>query len=102
MSRLCRWAAGEVEQGQPLEACVSGSPFFPASLAPFIRWGERADNLTEALRIAGDIYEDRARLQADLVKNVLPPIVFLLAATCVMVFMGSILVPIVEIFSALI
>jgi type IV pilus assembly protein PilC len=53
-------AAERVAKGSPVDAAMGGSRMFPETLLLFVRGGQKAGNLGEALERAADMYEERA------------------------------------------
>ncbi len=74
----CAKAAGDVAAGRPLSQCLSGKSLFPATLVNLVDWGQRHSALGDALEGARQMYLDRFELQLQLIRLILPPIVFLL------------------------
>ena len=58
-------------------------------------------SLPETLEIAGDVYADRVRHQAVLVKTVLPPILFLVVLVTISFLVGSMVSPLFQLISGL-
>ena len=68
--------AQSVQQGRSLTELLATTHRLPASLGPLLGWGERSGQLAEALRVAGDMFEGRVRLRAELLRSILPFVVF--------------------------
>jgi type II secretory pathway component PulF len=81
--------AQEMEQGQSLSARLDAIRSMPGTLALLVRWGERTDQLPEALAAVCDYLEERARLHVVLLRLILPPITFTLVAVVLLVLFGS-------------
>lgn len=65
-----------VQQGRSLTALLATTHRLPASLGPVLAWGERSGQLAEAFRVAGDMFEGRVRLRAELLRSILPFVLF--------------------------
>ena len=100
-----RRACGELREstaaGHQLSAGVAAQRRFPAGLGPLLAWGERTGSLPDALDIAATAYEDRVRLQVELLKSVLPPIVFILVAGLASLGLTAMFLPLVKLISSL-
>ncbi|WP_435016120.1 type II secretion system F family protein [Tundrisphaera sp. TA3] len=76
----CGRMAREVESGRPLADAVRVWPAIPAGLGQVFRWGEGRGALPEALHLAGDLFEARARSQASYANGAFLAILLLLIA----------------------
>jgi type IV pilus assembly protein PilC len=89
VAAVCRSLAGGVEQGSDLALLIAMSGRLPTSLAPLVRWGTTTDRLDEAFLAAAEMLEGRVRLRASLLRGILPPFVFLAAASLALaLFLG--------------
>jgi type II secretory pathway component PulF len=70
-------AARGVEMGKTLGDALAQARLMPATLLPFVRWGEEHSALPESLDTAAEMFERRIELRAALMRTVLPPIVFI-------------------------
>lgn len=95
-----RLAAG-VEGGQTLSGQLQSLFWMPASLAPLVQWGEKTGQLAEALRTSADMLEGRIRLRASLLKQVAPPVMFLLVASLVLFALAAVFVPLISLIQNL-
>ncbi len=86
--------AAEVEQGGRLSGLIAGTPRVPASLGPIVRWGEQSGQLHEAFRVAAEMFEGRVQMRAELLRTVLPPLMFVVVAAGVLLLMLGLLLPI--------
>lgn len=87
--------------GHGLAASVAADARLPASLWPLLRWGEDAGALPAALRTAGDMFENRVRIRAGLLRIVLPPLVFVLVAFGTLAIWNILLAPLIQSINAL-
>jgi type II secretory pathway component PulF len=65
----------------------------PATLVPIVRWGERSDELSEAFRLAGEMFEGRVRMRTELVISVVPPLILIFVAMLAMVILVGLYAP---------
>jgi type IV pilus assembly protein PilC len=93
-------AAG-VRQGHSLAQLIAHSFWMPASLGPLVEWGEKTGQLGEALRTAAEMFDGRIRLRATLLKQIVPPILFLIVASCLALIVAAIFGPLVRLIQTL-
>jgi len=93
-------AAG-VEQGSRLSDLMAGTRRVPVSLVPVVRWGERAGQLPEAFRVAADMFEGRLQMRAELVRSILPPLVFVAVAGGVLMLLAGLFLPLISMIQSL-
>lgn len=72
----------------------------PPSLVPIARWGEQADALPEALRVAADMLESRVRIRALFLQGALPPLIFVLIAMGTLTLMNALLAPMIAVINS--
>jgi len=63
----CRFLRQEVEQGRSLAVAMVHARGFPIGLARIVEWAQESHSLPDALHLAGEMYEARARTQATFV-----------------------------------
>ena len=93
-------AAG-VEQGGRLSERLAATPRLPASLVPIVRWGERTGQLPESLRVAAEMFEGRLQMRAELVRTILPPLVFVAVASGVLFLLAALFLPMISLIQGL-
>jgi type II secretory pathway component PulF len=101
LSQVSLGLATEVERGRSLSELIAVTPRMPASLGPLVRWGERAGQLDEAFRVAAEMFEGRLQLRAELVRSILPPLVFVAVASGVFFLLASLYLPLVAMIQGL-
>jgi type II secretory pathway component PulF len=89
----CREYAAGVRQGTPLSRLLVDSGRLPQSLVPFVQWGEQNGQLAEAFRTAGEMYMERLRQRAGLLRAISPPVIFILVAVWVLLIIAGLLLP---------
>jgi type II secretory pathway component PulF len=72
----------------------------PPSLVPIARWGEQADALPEALRVAAEMLESRVRVRALFLQGALPPLIFVLIAMGTLTLMNALLAPMIAVINS--
>lgn len=93
--------AAQVEQGSRLSESIAGTPRVPASLGPIVRWGEQSGQLHEAFRVAAEMFEGRVQMRAELLRTILPPLMFVAVAAGVLLLMLGLLLPIFSMIQSL-
>ncbi len=93
--------AQQVEAGQTLSYAIGQTYRLPASLVPLVQWGERTGALGEALRGASDYLEGRVRLRAEMLRVVLPPLLFILIGSGALFVVVSLLAPLITLIQYL-
>lgn len=101
VGEVSRAFADGVENGQPLAELLESTYRLPATLAPIVRWGERTGELAQAFRLASEMYEGRVRLRCELVKSIVPPLVFVFVATLTCVFLVGLYLPLINMIQGL-
>ncbi len=82
-------AAARVDRGEDLAGCLASLPLFPPTVVGLIHWGARRGALAPVLADGRQMLIERFEQQVQLVRLVIPPIVFLLAAVTVFLVVGS-------------
>jgi general secretion pathway protein F len=93
VGQVSRMLADGVEQGQSLSELLDSTYRLPATLVPIVRWGERSGELSEAFRLAGEMYEGRVRMRSELVISVVPPLIIVTVAMLAMVIIVGLYAP---------
>jgi type II secretory pathway component PulF len=101
MRQISLWLADGTEQGQSLSALLDSTYRLPATLRPIVRWGERSGELGEAFRVAGAMYAKRVQMRADLVREAIPPLVYVALAITVGFVAIALLLPLVSMIQGL-
>jgi type IV pilus assembly protein PilC len=95
LAAACRRAAADLEQGQPLAACLAAQSQFPPTLGPLVQWGESASTLPEAFRSAAEMYTIRCDTHGSLLGTVLLPLMLLLSIAFLGYALAAIVAPII-------
>ncbi len=82
-----------VAEGHPLSSAVLLWDAIPAGLGQLFLWSEGARSLPESLRLAGEMFEARARSQSGFAANVLATILVLLILWWVGFTLGALYLP---------
>jgi type II secretory pathway component PulF len=101
VAAVCRALAGRVEQGADLAMLIAMSGRLPSSLAPLVRWGSNTGRLDEAFLAAAEMLEGRVRMRAAMLRGVLPPIVFLAAASLALALLVGFFLPMISLIDNL-
>jgi general secretion pathway protein F len=101
VARSCRRVVERLESGEPLSKCLDHSIQFDRSLVALVGWGESNGVLPDALRIAADVFDDRAEQHAAFLRRVLPPLTLVTVATIMFFIIVGLVVPLVKLIEAL-
>jgi type II secretory pathway component PulF len=101
IAAAARQAAARVERGEDLAGCLAAAPLFPPTVVCLVRWGEEHAALPPVLSDSRQMFAERFEQQVQLVRWILPPIVFLLAAISVCLVVGSIYGPLMQLIQDL-
>ena len=101
IGRVCGAMAADVAGGMSLADAVARRPVFPRGLPRVLRWAEGHQSLPEALRMAGEMFEARARSQASLAGTVFNVLAFLTILFGVSSIVVGLLLPMVTLISKL-
>jgi len=71
IDRACRAMEADVQNGLSLSQAITRRPVFPRGMARLLRWAEGHQTLPDSLRMAGEMFEARARSQASFAGTVL-------------------------------
>lgn len=91
ISGACRRMADEVAGGQALSTCLARRSLFPPTLVSTVVWGESHAALAEACHSARQMFRERLESQTELIRLVLPPVVFALLGASVIFFVTGLL-----------
>jgi type II secretory pathway component PulF len=96
LARLTAPLADGVRAGHSLGTLIEHSSWLPASLGPLIDWGQKTGELPAALRTSADMFEGRVRLRASLLKQVGPPVMFLVVASFLCLVIAALFLPLIS------
>lgn len=83
VAQACRLISAEIVSGRSFSEALGATSRLPPLVTPLVRWGEFVGALPSALITAGEAFESRARRRIELLRIVLPPIVFVLVGCSV-------------------
>ncbi len=101
IARIVSDLAERTRQGQSFSELLATDRPLPVSLVPLVRWGERFGVLDEALGTAGELFDRRAKVRALMLQSVLPPMLFIAIACCVLVVVSALFAPMVSLITGL-
>lgn len=93
--------AGEVASGRTLHDALIGTARLPESMIPVVRWGEKSNNLPDALQATSEMFEGRIRQRTLWLTSVLPPLTFILVGVLILIVVGCLFLPLLSLISAL-
>ena len=101
LGRACRQLRQRVAEGASLSESLGRSACFSRSLQSMAEWGQQSGTLSEAFQMAADMFEQRVRWRAEVLRLVLPPLVFLGVAAIISWLWGSTIYPMIDMIDAL-
>jgi type II secretory pathway component PulF len=96
VGQACSQLAREMEGGRSLADSLAGGTRLPPLLAPLVRWGEGSGALAAALWSASAAYEARARRRIEVLRIVLPPLVFIFVGASVAFIVVALFLPLMN------
>lgn len=97
----CRTAAGLAAAGRPWSECLAQCPPFPQSVVPLAAWGERQSAQPEAMATAAQLLRVRVEQRAQVLRMVLPPVIFLGMTAVIIFFTSALFSPLLRVIRAL-
>jgi type IV pilus assembly protein PilC len=101
VAHTSRLWANEAAHGQSISNLLSRPRGFPNTLAPLIRWGEKNGSLAEAFAAGREIMERRVQLRAELLRTILPPLLFVVIGCCAMLLLVALFMPMIALLNGL-
>lgn len=95
LAESCRLLSQRVSEGESLSRAVADSTRLPATLVPFLHWGEIHNQLPEALNTAAKVFDMRSRSRMALLQTVIPPVAFFVVATTAVALISAVVTPLV-------
>ena len=99
--QVAKQFASGVEQGRTLAELLTESNRLPASITPFVHWGERTGKLPEALRAVTDMLLQRVQMRTLLLRSIAPPVVFILVGLLIGFMIVSLFLPLISLIQGL-
>lgn len=91
----------KVKQGSSLSAAIESQKLIDRNIAQIIKIGEETGELSKMLRVIGSFYERQLKSTIDTLLDLIQPTVIVLLGLSVGVLIGSVIVPIYSISSAI-
>ena len=97
----CVAAAHDVDGGLGFGQALARQPIFPKGLGRVLRWAEGHQSLPESLRMAGEMFEAGARVQAGFAGTVVAVFVVLSIMTAVVMLVLGLFLPLITLITRL-
>ena len=97
----CRGVVRDIEAGQSLSDSVVLRTRFPSDLAQILSWGEGQQSMAEAMHIAGEMFEGRARLHTTFVMAVVTPLAFIVVVWGLGLLVIGLFMPLIKLITEL-
>ena len=101
VAEACGRMGRAVEEGEPLSTAVNRWDSIPAGLGQLFRWSEDRRSLPEALHLAGEMFESRARSQSSFASSVLATLLLLLILWWVGFAIATLYLPMISLIDRL-
>jgi type II secretory pathway component PulF len=101
LQRAAQRLAAGAAQGRSLHAMAAEMRAIPASIVPFIRWGEKVGQLPAALRTIHQLLLSRVRIRVVLLQSIGPPFVFIFTALVMGLISFALFMPLVSLLQGL-
>jgi type II secretory pathway component PulF len=101
VAEACGRIGQAVEEGEPLSTAVNRWDSIPAGLGQLFRWSEDRRSLPEALHLAGEMFESRARSQSSFASSVLATLLLLLILWWVGFAIATLYLPMISLIDRL-
>ncbi len=101
VGRASRFMGQDLEHGLSLSQAVGRAGLFPSGLERMLNWAESNRGLPEALHMAGELFESRARAQSAVVNTVSTVLTVLFILQAVGVVVVFLFVPMITLISKL-
>jgi general secretion pathway protein F len=98
---VCRVLAVDVANGQTLANGLEEGGLLPETLVPFVRSGEQQGDLSNALRLASQVFVERIGLRASLLSSISPPVIFVFVGLGIGFSVIALFMPLVALISGL-
>jgi type II secretory pathway component PulF len=101
IARGSRNAAAGVGAGEPFPQAIARAEVFPHGFGRLVAWAEGCGSLPDALRVAGELFEARARPQARATAAVFTVIVVMMVLFGVGFMIAALYMPLIQLISEL-
>jgi type II secretory pathway component PulF len=98
----CKAMEAEIAGGLTLSQAITRKPVFPVGLARVLRWAEGHQGLAESLHTTAEMFEARARAQANFAGTVLAILAVLLMVFTILIVIFGFFMPMYSLISRLI
>jgi type II secretory pathway component PulF len=93
--------AKDIQAGEPLSVAVARRRQFPRGLVRLLHWAEGQPALSEALRLAGEMFEARARSHNEFIAAVAAIVVVILVLWGLAFMIAALLIPMIQLIKML-
>lgn len=96
MAKAVEESADSLKQGESLTKTLLGKNVFPPYALHMLRVGEETGRMEELLREVADIYDDEVKTSVKQMLALLEPMLILIMAVAILVIIGSVLLPMIN------
>ncbi len=90
-----------VSQGGRLSSEAARNDAVPATLLPLLEWGEKSNRLENSFETAADMFRRRTWSRAVLLRQIVPPVLFVGVASVVIIVVLALFMPLIGLISQL-
>ncbi len=101
MGQLSMRLADGVSRGRSLSQLINTLGRLPASLIPFIRWGENTGTLANSLVLGQEMLQQWVRVRALLLQSIVPPIMFIVVGSILLFVVTALFLPLIDLITCL-
>jgi len=101
IARACRRIGERLVTGQSLGESLAHSINFDRSLVAMVAWGEHNGVLSDAMRIAAEVFDDRVEQRISLVRRILPPLALVSISTIAVFSILGLFIPLITLIEGL-
>jgi type II secretory pathway component PulF len=101
LQAACLKSATRIEAGGTFSDCIERYQAFPATLKPFVDFGNQSSRPAEGFEAAAEVYKRRIGVDATLWEIVIPPLMLVLIAGFVGFLVISMLLPMISLITTL-
>lgn len=96
MAKAVEESADSLKQGESLTRTLLGKGVFPAYALHMLRVGEETGRMEDLLNEVADIYDDEVKTSVKQMLALLEPVLILVMAVAILVIIGSVLLPMIN------
>jgi type II secretory pathway component PulF len=101
LQQVCQAVQHKVAAGIPFSRALADTPGFPRLVCAYVEQGELQNSLFEACDAAAELFEDRVSIRLEVLRLIVPAVVFLFTLCLVAFTAALIMLPMISLISGL-